>query len=400
MSYKYKFIDYNNEINSIDQTLLYKAVLLLGQIKFLEQQKNNFDFNKFRNISKLLSNHESLSNATIEGSPVTYEELLISDIDLNKKENLLFEKNKEYAFTLDFQRILEINNIRKTIDKFTKYRDKNLYLSDIKFMHKMLFEWITNKEIFSGEFIGEFRKKEATIRNRYIGKIIYVACPAEKLERELILLDSIVQNTCKNEAEFIVNSAIMHAWFERIHPFGDGNGRVGRLIIPFYFVKHNITNTPILFISSEIAKSENRIAYNYQLENIGKNESYTDFINWYIKIFIDYCQSFIEFNFLYDKKYKELKNNIQSIGKKWLNDDIDFYCEFLLVNTFVTTKKIMNDFNAYSKRKKLKLFNVWKTIIPVLLKNNLIKIYDLEKRSKTSEGTIVYESLVKIEKFK
>jgi len=73
-----------------------------------------------------------------------------------------------------------------------------------------------------------------------------------------------------NSLDHLVKIGIAHYQFEAIHPFMDGNGRIGRLIIPLYLYQNNLLSYPVLYISSYLEKY--RWQYMDLLHNIDGSE--------------------------------------------------------------------------------------------------------------------------------
>lgn len=96
---------------------------------------------------------------------------------------------------------------------------------------------------------GEFRRTQNWIgaANVPLSQAIFVP-PAHEMERALDNLESFLHND--HELPVLVHCALAHVQFETIHPFLDGNGRVGRLLIAFQLVHWGVLHRPLLYLSS------------------------------------------------------------------------------------------------------------------------------------------------------
>lgn len=168
----------------------------------------------------------------IEGSSVELEEVP-SILNRKKTENSEEIETKGVAKAVDF--------IRKAKEEFS--------LKLIKKLHKLCFS-------SSKHFAGSFRNVEVAIRNRN-GDIIHRGVPLSQLGGSL---EDMIYWYKKNKKKFkpLVLAAIIHNQFEHIHPFQDGNGRVGRLLLNFILVKNKYPPINILL--------EDRPEYYYTLQ--------------------------------------------------------------------------------------------------------------------------------------
>lgn len=122
----------------------------------------------------------------------------------------------------------ETKGVAKAVG-FIRNTKEDLNLNLIKKLHKLCFEG-------SKPFAGEFRKIEVVIKNAK-GEIIHEGAPASHLH--YVLNDMIVwYKKNKNRFKPLVLAAIIHNQFEHMHPFQDGNGRVGRLLLNFILLKN------------------------------------------------------------------------------------------------------------------------------------------------------------------
>jgi Fic family protein len=156
----------------------------------------------------------------IEGSTITQNEVY-SILESNKWP---FDKPKE--------EISEAYGVAKAIHHIRKTR-VHVSLKLIQDIHKTIFE-------NSKSFAGQFREKgtEVGIRDG-LGNIIHLGAPASRV---VALLTELVKwyNANKKKLPAIVLAIVIHNQFEYIHPFEDGNGRVGRLLLNNILLKHKL----------------------------------------------------------------------------------------------------------------------------------------------------------------
>jgi Fic family protein len=79
----------------------------------------------------------------------------------------------------------------------------------------------------------------------------------------------------------LIKAAIIHYQFETIHPFLDGNGRIGRLLITLFFIEKKVLSKPLLYLSSYFEKNKN--LYYTNLTNV---RTHNDMLTW-IKYFLE-----------------------------------------------------------------------------------------------------------------
>lgn len=101
---------------------------------------------------------------------------------------------------------------------------------------------------------GEFRKSQNWIAGTRPDNARFVPPPVTEMHTALSELESFMH--AKNAMPVVVKSAFIHAQFETIHPFLDGNGRTGRMLITFYLWKEDFLEYPVLFLSSYFKKNQ------------------------------------------------------------------------------------------------------------------------------------------------
>ncbi len=225
-----------NLISKVDTNLMYLSSLTIP--KGLKQ--------KIQRISLLKS---SLFSARIEGNPMTLE-------TINKGKNDE-EKNKE------------IFNIMKA-NKFLEKTIKNNFKITKKFIYDL------HSLVMSGdsEKTKSFRHEMGAIFNQ-AGVAVYLSPPPTQINS---LFDKLIGYINSNKEKFpLICALVSHLIFEKIHPFIDGNGRVGRLLI-FSILKAKGYGDGYL-ISFEKYLDENKNDYYYYLDQgYKKTEDYLIFM--------------------------------------------------------------------------------------------------------------------------
>ena len=99
---------------------------------------------------------------------------------------------------------------------------------------------------------GEFRKSQNWIGGTRPNNAHFVPPPVPEMHRALNDLENFINTT--DDILPLIKAGLVHAQFETIHPFLDGNGRTGRLLITFYLWKERLLEKPVLFLSSYFKK--------------------------------------------------------------------------------------------------------------------------------------------------
>jgi len=185
----------------------------------------------------------------IEGSTISEEE--VSEI-LHKKK----AENAEEIETKGVAKGLEY--IRKT--------KEDLSLDLLLKLHKFCFDG-------SKDFAGKFRKVNVVVKNS-AGQVLHSGVLKEELREYLNdFIEWYKEN--KNKFKPLVLAAIIHNQFEYIHPFQDGNGRVGRLLLNFILLKNNYPLINIML--------EDRAEYYKTLQEYSKKDNLKSTLNFLIK---------------------------------------------------------------------------------------------------------------------
>src|SRR3989344_1981446 len=185
----------------------------IKELKKYEEKVNIEHLQKHLDWKKFTKEFTYNTNA-IEGSTVSY-----------KEAEKVIDKDKVPG---DYDEI-ETLNVAETLD-FIRKTKQELSLSLIKKMHYTCFKG-------TKPFAGKFRDIEVVVMDGF-GNIVHRGAPAKDVSS---LLKELIEWYKKNNKKYppLLLAALMHNQFEYIHPFQDGNGRVGRLILNFILLKNS-----------------------------------------------------------------------------------------------------------------------------------------------------------------
>lgn len=255
-SFQPNFINRDWEINNLDViSLLSKADRQLGRLDM---------YSEYVNIELFIRMHiakEATQSSKIEGTRTNME-----DAFLNIDE-IAFEKRDDWE---------EVQNYISAMDEAIKQLPTLPFSSRlIKLTHRILLQGVrgTNK------LPGEFRKSQNWIGGATINDAVFIPPVHNSIGELMSDLEHFANNEL-NQMPDLLKIAIIHYQFETIHPFLDGNGRVGRLLITLYLVNKGILKQPILYLSDFFEK--NRMLY---YDNLTRVRTHND-INQWLKFFL------------------------------------------------------------------------------------------------------------------
>lgn len=236
-------------------SLLSKADRQLGRLDM---------YSEYVNIDLFIRMHiakEATQSSKIEGTQTNMEDAFLN------KEEVLAEKRDDWE---------EVQNYIQAMDDAVKLLHKLPFSSRlIRQTHKILLQGVrgTNK------LPGEFRTSQNWIGGASINDAVFIP-PIHSSIGELMSDLEHFANDELNHLPDLLKIAIIHYQFETIHPFLDGNGRVGRLLITLYLVDKGILKQPILYLSDFFEK--NRTLY---YDNLMRARTHND-INQWLKFFL------------------------------------------------------------------------------------------------------------------
>ena len=127
---------------------------------------------------------------------------------------------------------------------------------------------------------GRFREVQNSVRrlNQTLAEARYVPPPVSGMHWALNELESYIRDS--NDIPLLIKLALIHYQFEAIHPFEDGNGRVGRLMIPLLLCERSYLSYPLLYLSAFFER--NRDEYMDNLLAVSQRGDWTTWINFFL----------------------------------------------------------------------------------------------------------------------
>lgn len=212
-----------------------------------------------------MTTQEAVLSSRIEGTQATLGDVL----KFEAGEELIEPERREDIFEIrNYQRALQVG------EQELKTRPFSLNL--LKQLHAVLLDSVRGRNMGRGEF------------RRFQNWIGAPGTPIEEAEfvppapeHLLSHLDNWEEYYHMNRPDALVQLAIIHAQFEIIHPFLDGNGRLGRMLIPLFLFEKEILSRPLFYLSAYL--EANRDAYVGQLRLLGQKEgAWNDWISFFL----------------------------------------------------------------------------------------------------------------------
>ena len=195
-------------------------------------------------------------------------------------------------------------------------------------------------------------------------------------EPELVpkLMENLVEYMNQTDINPLIAVGIIHGQFETIHPFVDGNGRVGRILIPLYLLKRNVCGHNRIFISEELERNK----YKYYALLNGLRE---DSPNWY-----DWLEFFITCIEKQANSYSKKADEVDLLIKKYYDSDVAKSAAGLKILHFCFQNPIFNS-TSISKQVGLSVNTVNKWIT-YFIENKML--YPKPKFEGQKRGTTYY----------
>lgn len=252
----FQWIIADPEINYLNSL----ADRFIGRLDAFSNRIPDIDFFLTTHIAK-----EATVSSKIEGTRTSIEEAFIREEDIEP------EKRDDWV---------EVQNYIKAINMAVgKMNDLPISSRLITETHRILLDGARGKE----KLPGEFRKSQNWI-GKNLKDAVFVPPIHQEVHRLMNDLEKFIHSEDLREPIYVphlIKIAIIHYQFETIHPFLDGNGRMGRLLITLYLVGKEILKSPILYLSDFFERNR-RDYYDYLTEVRTHND-----IKQWIKFFLN-----------------------------------------------------------------------------------------------------------------
>ncbi|MEM8727236.1 MAG: Fic/DOC family N-terminal domain-containing protein, partial [Chlamydiota bacterium] len=243
-----------------------------------------------------LAKQEAVLSSKIEGTQATLDEVL------EHQAGMVKEGEKE-------QDIQEIINYRQAL--FAGYHDlkeRAMTLLFVRQLHKILMQSVRGKD----KMPGEFRTDQNWIGTPgcTIEKASFIPPDPLHLTEHLEAWQKYIES---DDIDFLVQTALVHAQFELIHPFKDGNGRIGRILIPLFLYQKKRLFYPAFYLSAYL--EAHREEYYCRLQNISERRDWNGWIAFFLRAVESQAKSDYDKVQAILKLYEEMKTTVQQITR-------------------------------------------------------------------------------------
>ena len=277
-----------------DQKILKKnteATRLLGKLDGITQLLPDFDFFLLMYLRK-----DATSSSQIEGTRAT----LIDSIAVDAKITIKAPDDVD-----------DILHHIKALHHGIKRMKKDNFPFSLRFVRELHKQLMQKARASHFSDPGEFRKSQNWIGGTRPDNASFVPPPVEEMHSALYDLEKFIH--AQDLIPTVIKAGLIHAQFETIHPFLDGNGRTGRMLITFYLWQEGYLEKPVLFLSSFFKKHQ-KLYYEKLFEY--HNGNVRDWIDFFLDGVIEIAREAIGTV----EKITVLRNKdmmkIQTLGKR------------------------------------------------------------------------------------
>ncbi|MBI5918398.1 MAG: Fic family protein [Nitrosomonadales bacterium] len=214
-----------------------------------------------------LTTQEAVLSSKIEGTQATVDEVL-------EQEAGLLKQGEKY------EDIQEISNYRRALYSAREHlKDYPIRLGFVRELHRILMSSVRGQDKTPGEF---------RLEQNWIGKhgctmeqASFVPPNPHQLLDHLQAWESYLDS---DDVDFLLQTAVVHAQFELLHPFKDGNGRIGRILIPLFLYQKRALSQPMFYLSEYL--EGHREEYYQRLKTISAEGDWNGWIAFFLQAII------------------------------------------------------------------------------------------------------------------
>jgi Fic family protein len=272
------------------QTLLSRADRQLGRLDMFSGYVPNIELFIRMHVFK-----EATQSSRIEGTQTRMDEALLEREEVSAERRNDWEEVRNYVMAMD-----EAISAMESLPISSRL---------ICLAHRVLMKGVRGHH----KHPGEFRASQNWIGGATIHDAIFVPPVHTSIPELMSDLEQFIHNDDIHLPE-LLRIALVHYQFETIHPFLDGNGRVGRMLIPLYLVSKSILKRPVLYLSDFLEK--NRSHYYDNLMRVHEKDDIAQWFKFFLVGIIETAKSGVgTFDDILQLK-REVDEQAQTLGSR------------------------------------------------------------------------------------
>lgn len=321
-SYKPTDLPVDIKISTRLQNKIIKTYSILSKLDALVFAIPNIDLYVSMYVRK-----EALLSSIIEGTQCTLDDIL--------------NPNAENNSNLD---VKDVINYVKAIDYSIEQLGKTPICNRLlKQTHKILLKDVRGKE----KNPGEFRKSQNWIgpSNSSIKDAKYIPPNVEDMKAAINALETYI-NEQNDDIDLLLKIGLIHYQFETIHPFLNGNGRIGRLLITLLLIENKILSKPVIYISYFLKK--NQIEYYNQMSEVRRTGNYEMWLEFFVDALYESSKDSLETVEKLIKLHNKNSNKLVETNRKKdnLRQVFEYIEQYPIINITDTAKDLNISYNT------------------------------------------------------
>ena len=269
---------------------------------------------------------EALISSQIEGTQCTLDDVLDPEVEANTN--------------LDVSDV--INYVKATQYALNRLERLPLCCRLIREIHEVLMENVRGQDKTPGEF--RYSQNWIGPANCSLKDARYIPPNVEDMQNAMSDLEKFINENVDYDP--LIRVALIHYQFETIHPFLDGNGRIGRLLILLYLMEQGLLAKPVIYISYFLKK--NQIEYYDRISEVRRSGNFEQWIRFFLeavsKAASDSLESISKLSDLHDKNLEKLPKTTRS--KDNLRAVFDYIEQYPIINIKRTAKELDISYNT------------------------------------------------------
>lgn len=269
---------------------------------------------------------EALISSQIEGTQCTLDDVLDPEVEANAN--------------LDVSDV--INYVKATQYALKRLERLPLCCRLIREIHEVLMENVRGQD----KTPGEFRHSQNWIgpANCSLKDARYIPPNVEDMQTAMFDLEKYINENVDYDP--LIRAALIHYQFETIHPFLDGNGRIGRLLILLYLMEQRLIEKPVIYISYFLKK--NQIEYYDRISEVRRTGNFEQWIRFFLeavsKAASDSLEAIRQLSVLHDTNVEKLPKTTRS--KDNLRAVFDYIEQYPIIDIKRTAKELEVSYNT------------------------------------------------------